>query len=98
LADLQEFAVIPFSPRFIASRIRSPEASCITHHRATIKARFDEIVVMLQGRKVEQGVNKAISTRPHLEYTELLLSSLPERDPDWLNNLLTQRAKSREMA
>jgi len=53
---------------------------------------------MLQGRKVEQGVNKAISTRPHLEYTELLLSSLPERDPDWLNNLLTQRAKSREMA
>jgi len=28
---------------------------------------------------------------PHPPYTELLLSSVPEMDPDWLTNLLTRR-------
>jgi peptide/nickel transport system ATP-binding protein len=63
----------------------------ITHDLATVKAISDEIVVMLQGRIVEQGVKKEILTPPHHEYTELLLSSVPEMDPDWLDNLLVER-------
>jgi len=63
----------------------------ITHDLATVKAIADEIVVMLQGRIVEQGVKKEILAPPHHEYTELLLSSVPEMDPDWLDNLLADR-------
>ena len=63
----------------------------ITHDLATVKAISDEIVVMLQGRIVEQGVKKDILTPPHHEYTDLLLSSVPEMDPDWLDNLLADR-------
>ncbi len=63
----------------------------ITHDLATVKAIADEIVVMLQGRIVEQGEKQDILTPPHHEYTELLLSSVPEMDPDWLDNLLQKR-------
>ncbi len=68
----------------------------ITHDLATVKAIADEIVVMLQGRIVEQGVKKEILTPPHHEYTELLLSSVPEMDPDWLDNLLEERRENLE--
>lgn len=63
----------------------------ITHDLATVKAISDEIVVMLQGRIVEQGTRQEILTPPHHEYTELLLSSVPEMDPDWLDRLLDDR-------
>ncbi len=63
----------------------------ITHDLATVKAIADEIVVMLQGRIVEQGVKRDVLTPPHHEYTELLLSSVPEMDPDWLDNVLALR-------
>lgn len=66
----------------------------ITHDLATVKAISDEIVVMLQGRIVEQGTKQEILTPPHHEYTELLLSSIPEMDPDWLDNLLAKRQAS----
>jgi peptide/nickel transport system ATP-binding protein len=67
----------------------------ITHDLATVKAISDEIVVMLQGRIVEQGVKKEILTPPHHEYTELLLSSVPEMDPDWLENLIKKRQSTK---
>ena len=63
----------------------------ITHDLATVKAIADEIVVMLRGRIVEQGPKQEILTPPHHEYTELLLSSVPEMDPDWLERLLLDR-------
>jgi len=63
----------------------------ITHDLATVKAIADEIVVMLQGRVVEQGEKQDILTPPHHEYTDLLLSSVPEMDPDWLDGLLARR-------
>jgi peptide/nickel transport system ATP-binding protein len=63
----------------------------ITHDLATVKAISDEIVVMLQGRVVEHGSRDEILTPPHHEYTELLLASVPEMDPDWLDNLLKTR-------
>lgn len=63
----------------------------ITHDLATVKAIADEIVVMRNGRIVEQGLKNEILTPPHHAYTELLLSSVPEMDPDWLNKLLLNR-------
>jgi peptide/nickel transport system ATP-binding protein len=63
----------------------------ITHDLATVKAIADEIIVMLNGRIVEQGSRNDILKPPHHEYTERLLSSVPEMDPDWLDNLLEDR-------
>jgi len=63
----------------------------ITHDIATVEAISDEIVVMLQGRVVEQGLKTEIMAPPHPDYTDLLLSSVPEMDPDWLSNLLKAR-------
>jgi peptide/nickel transport system ATP-binding protein len=65
----------------------------ITHDLATVKAISDEIVVMLKGRVVEQGPKQEILAPPHHEYTELLLSSVPEMDPDWLDRLLQERER-----
>jgi peptide/nickel transport system ATP-binding protein len=65
----------------------------ITHDLATVKAISDEIVVMLRGRIVEQGRKTDILTPPHHEYTELLLDSVPEMDPDWLDGVLAERAR-----
>ena len=67
----------------------------ITHDIATVKAISDEIVVMHQGKVVEQGMKSEILNPPHPNYTELLLSSVPEMDPNWLTNLLKKRYKSK---
>jgi len=63
----------------------------ITHDLATVKAIADEIVVMLNGRIVEQGVKKEVLEPPYHEYTEVLLSSVPEMNPEWLDQLLLSR-------
>jgi peptide/nickel transport system ATP-binding protein len=64
----------------------------ITHDLATVKAIADEIVVMHQGRVVQSGAKSVVLTPPHHAYTELLLSSVPQMDPDWLDGLLAKRA------
>ena len=63
----------------------------ITHDLATVRAISDEVVVMKDGRVVEQGPKLEMFQPPHHEYTDLLLSSVPEMDPDWLTNLLAER-------
>lgn len=63
----------------------------ITHDLATVKAIADEVIVMLQGRVVEQGSRDDMFTPPHHEYTQRLFCSVPEMDPDWLDNLLKCR-------
>ncbi len=71
----------------------------ITHDIATVRAISDEIVVMHQGKVVQQGPKTKVLNPPYPAYTELLLSSVPEMDPDWLTRLLEKRAaKSREKA
>jgi peptide/nickel transport system ATP-binding protein len=65
----------------------------ITHDLATVKAIADEIVVMLLGEIVEQGPKDEVLNPPHHKYTDLLLSSVPEMDPDWLDHLLAKRAE-----
>jgi peptide/nickel transport system ATP-binding protein len=63
----------------------------ITHDIATVRAIADEIVVMNQGKVVQQGAKTEVLSPPYPAYTELLLSSVPEMDPDWLTNLLEKR-------
>ncbi len=65
----------------------------ITHDLATVKAIADEIVVMYQGGVVEQGNKAEILAPPYAPYTELLLSSVPEMDPDWLDDLVDRRKR-----
>lgn len=64
----------------------------ITHDIATVRAISDEIVVMYKGRVVQQGLKSEVLNPPYPPYTELLLSSVPQMDPDWLTRLLKQRA------
>ncbi len=63
----------------------------ITHDLATVRAIADEVVVMKEGEVVEQGAKDEMFSPPHHAYTDLLLSSVPEMDPDWLTNLLAER-------
>ena len=63
----------------------------ITHDIATVRAIADEIVVMNKGKVVQQGLKSKVLNPPHPAYTELLLSSVPEMDPDWLTRLLDKR-------
>ncbi len=70
----------------------------ITHDLATVKAIADEIVVMYQGKVVQSGPKSEVLRPPQHAYTELLLSSVPEMDPDWLDSLLTKRGQTRTEA
>jgi peptide/nickel transport system ATP-binding protein len=65
----------------------------ITHDIATVRAIADEIVVMNKGQVVQQGLKSRVLNPPFPAYTELLLSSVPEMDPDWLTGLLQRRGK-----
>jgi peptide/nickel transport system ATP-binding protein len=69
----------------------------ITHDLATVKAIADEIVVMLRGKIVEQGRKTDVLAPPHHEYTDLLLESVPEMDPDWLDGVLAERERKAAM-
>ncbi len=63
----------------------------ITHDLATVRSIADEVVVMKEGKVVEQGPKDVMFTPPHHAYTDLLLSSVPEMDPDWLTQLVKER-------
>lgn len=66
----------------------------ITHDISTVNAIADQVVVMNQGEVVEQGLKTDVFQPPYPDYTALLLSSVPEMDPDWLTNLIQQRAET----
>lgn len=63
----------------------------ITHDLATVRSIADEVVVMKQGKVIEAGPKEEMFKPPHHAYTELLLSSVPEMDPDWLTKVVEQR-------
>ena len=63
----------------------------ITHDLATVRSIADEVVVMKEGKVVEQGPKSEMFTPPHHPYTDLLLSSVPEMDPNWLTTVLEER-------
>jgi peptide/nickel transport system ATP-binding protein len=63
----------------------------ITHDLATVRSIADYVVVMQQGKVIEQGPKEEMFKPPHEPYTDLLLSSVPEMDPEWLTTLLEER-------
>ena len=63
----------------------------ITHDLATVRSIADEVVVMQNGKVVEMGPKDTMFSPPHHPYTDLLLSSVPEMDPEWLTTLLEER-------
>lgn len=82
----------------LLDRLRSElDLACmfITHDIAAVRAIADEVAVMRRGRIVEKGARDDIFTPPHHDYTGLLLSSVPEMDPDWLDRLLEERGKNK---
>ena len=66
----------------------------ITHDISTVRAISDQVVVMNLGEVVEQGLKADVFSPPHPDYTELLLSSVPEMDPNWLNNFNKKRVSN----
>ena len=64
----------------------------ITHDLGTVKRIANKVVVMLQGKVVASGETAAVFSPPYHPYTELLLSSVPEMRPDWLDEVLAARA------
>ena len=63
----------------------------ITHDIAVVTAISDEIVVMYQGEVIEQGLKSKVLHPPHPDYTKLLLNSVPEMDPNWLDRFVDAR-------
>lgn len=70
----------------------------ITHDLTLVQAIADEVVILKSGSIVEVGPKNAVLSPPFESYTELLLSSAPEMDPDWLTNLLLERATGGDRA
>lgn len=60
----------------------------ITHDIEVVRAIADEVVVMLNGRVVKQGLKSRVLNPPHPPYVDLLLSSVPKMDPDWLRGMM----------
>ncbi len=64
----------------------------ITHDLGTVKRIANKVAVMLKGRVVASGDTATVFQPPYHPYTELLLSSVPEMRPDWLDEVLAKRA------
>ena len=63
----------------------------ITHDIATVRAIADSIAVMYQGRVQRYGTKSEVLTPPFDDYTDLLLSSVPEMQIGWLEKVLDHR-------
>jgi peptide/nickel transport system ATP-binding protein len=63
----------------------------ITHDLATVKAIADRIAVMYQGEVVRYGSKSEVLAPPFDDYTDLLLSSVPEMKLGWLEEVLAHR-------
>ena len=63
----------------------------ITHDIATVRAIADSIAVMYQGRVQRYGPKDQVLTPPFDDYTDLLLSSVPEMQLGWLESVLEHR-------
>ncbi len=63
----------------------------ITHDLATVKAIADSIAVMYQGEVVRYGGKTDVLSPPFDDYTDLLLSSVPEMKLGWLEEVIANR-------
>ncbi|MEX0280635.1 MAG: ABC transporter ATP-binding protein [Arenibacterium sp.] len=63
----------------------------ITHDLATVRAIADSISVMYQGKVQRYGPKSQVLSPPFDDYTDLLLSSVPEMRLGWLEDVLANR-------
>ena len=63
----------------------------ITHDLATVRAIADSIAVMYQGQRVRYGNRDHVLSPPFDDYTELLLSSVPQMRLGWLEEVVARR-------
>ena len=68
----------------------------ISHDLSTIASFADRIVVMYNGKIVEQGPVHEVLSPPSHPYTELLISSIPELRVGWLEEADTKIQKAKE--
>ena len=63
----------------------------ITHDIATVRAIADSIAVMYQGEVARYGGKTEVLSPPFDDYTDLLLSSVPEMKLGWLEGVIANR-------
>lgn len=63
----------------------------ITHDLATVRAIADTIAVMHRGHVVRYGPKSKVLSPPFDDYTDLLLSSVPEMKLGWLEEVIASR-------
>jgi len=57
----------------------------ISHDISTVRAICDEVIVLYAGQRVEAGQRDVLAAPPYHPYTELLVDSVPELRPGWLD-------------
>ncbi len=63
----------------------------ITHDIGVVRRIADDVMVMLKGRIVAQGPLAEVFAPPLHPYTDILLSSVPEMRPEWLDEAIARR-------
>jgi peptide/nickel transport system ATP-binding protein len=63
----------------------------ITHDLATVRSIADSIAVMYRGEVVRYGPKSEVLAPPFDDYTDLLLSSVPEMRQGWLEEVIAHR-------
>lgn len=63
----------------------------ITHDIATVRAIADSVCVIFKGRVVRFGPKETALSPPFDDYTDLLLSSVPEPQSGWLEQAIEKR-------
>lgn len=58
----------------------------ISHDISTVRTTCDEITVLFRGKKVDACDREALLAQPRHPYTELLIDSVPELRPGWLED------------
>lgn len=66
----------------------------ISHDISTVRSISDEVVVLYAGQKVESENQRLFQTPPFHPYTDLLISSVPEMRPGWLEETVALPASS----
>ncbi|WP_067734221.1 ABC transporter ATP-binding protein [Novosphingobium naphthalenivorans] len=64
----------------------------ISHDISTVRAFCDQVLVLYGGRVVEQGSREGFASGRHHPYTRLLMDSVPEMHPGWLEHTGEGRA------
>lgn len=68
----------------------------ISHDISTVRSICDEVVVLYSGRQVERSARVAFRSPPFHPYTGLLVSSVPELRPGWLEETAATPTATRE--